>query len=216
VLRGWRRRRARRRVKPGDGSPLPRYRWWHVLYRSVFVTEHVHATDGPHEHVVDVDVFDVSNRATLYRDGRQHAVATMPAVFEVPGGAIEVAATMVGLKRVHLVLDDGEQRQLRPAHGTGEYWRARLTVRRPGLCRVLAVTAVVVLLLGLGLGVPQGLEQVSQIPLIAERFGTFTAAITLPSWANTTLFVATVLAAIERALTLRNHWLIDADTWWMG
>jgi hypothetical protein len=36
----------------------------------------------------------------------------------------------------------------------------------------------------------------------------------LPAWANTTVTVAGVLAATERALTLRNHWLIDLDTTW--
>lgn len=37
----------------------------------------------------------------------------------------------------------------------------------------------------------------------------------LPSWLNTTLTVAGVLASLERALTLRNHWLPDVDTFWI-
>ena len=44
--------------------------------------------------------------------------------------------------------------------------------------------------------------------------GTFTSPIQLPAWLNTALLVAGIIAAFERALTLRNHWLIDADTTW--
>ncbi len=31
-----RQRRAARRVKPGDGRPLQRFRWWQLLNRSLF------------------------------------------------------------------------------------------------------------------------------------------------------------------------------------
>ena len=69
---------------------------------------------------------------------------------------------------------------------------------------------------GLVLFVPQLLELVTQWDFVAERVGTFTSPISLPTWLNTTLFVAGIAASLERALTLRNHWLIDVDTWWLG
>lgn len=243
MLRRWRRDRQLKKIKPGDGRDLPPYRVWHALWRSQFVldldaptangtagTADTTGTAGTadtagtvgtgaratEQYAVDVDFFDWDNKAALYRDGRQAATATMPAAFPVPGGVIEVAASMFGLKRIHLVADDGTSRQLRPHPRSAEAWRARLAHRHPGISRAIAGTAVVVLLAALVLGLPQVVEQVSQIPPVAERLGTFESPIALPAWVNTTLVVGGILAAVERALTLRNHWLIDADTWWMG
>ena len=34
----------------------------------------------------------------------------------------------------------------------------------------------------------------------------------LPGWVNITLTVAALLASIERALRLRNHWLLDGGS----
>lgn len=206
-----------RKVEPGDGRPLPAYRHGHLLWRSLFAIEHTDPAGGTaHEYAVDVNLFDLDGRAALYRDGVRHAVAPLPAAFPVPGGVVEVASSMLGLKRVHLVLDSGEERQLRPAPRTAEHWRARLGQRWPRLSRWLAGTAIAVLLVGLALGLPQAVEQVSRVPAVADRFGTVTSPVSLPSWLNTTLLVAGLLAALERALTLRNHWLIDADTWLLG
>lgn len=215
MIRQWRRRRAIKKVKPGNGKPLRPYRRWHVLWRSQFLLELAGPGGEAVHYAVDVDFFDLFDRAELYRDGVQHAVASSPAAFPVPGGVIEVAASTYGMKRVHLVLDSGEEQQLRPAPRTAEHWRARLGHRHPRLSRWLGATAVAVLVLGLVLLVPQVLEQVSEFPEVADWF-TFTSPISLPPWLNTTLFVAGILAAIERGLTLRNHWLIDADTWWLG
>lgn len=216
MLRRWRRRRQLEKVEPGDGRRLRRYRPWHLLWRSRFLLDAVDAAGEDHVYVVDVDFAGFDNRAELYRNGLQVSVAKMPATFPVPGGVVEVAATVYGMKRVHLVPDTGPERQLRPARGTAEHWRARLDHRHPRLGRALAVAAIVVLLVGLGLGLPQAAARISEISVIAERFGTFTSPISLPGWANTTLLIAGVAAATERALTLRNHWLIDADTWWLG
>jgi len=72
-----------------------------------------------------------------------------------------------------------------------------------------------VLLVGLVLLVPQLLELVTRIDAVAERVGVFTSPVSLPPWLNTTLTVAGVLASLERALTLRNHWLLDVDTLWI-
>ena len=37
---------------------------------------------------------------------------------------------------------------------------------------------------------------------------------TASNWTSTPLLVLEYLAALERALTLRNHWLIDLETGW--
>ncbi|MFC7406526.1 hypothetical protein [Georgenia alba] len=205
-MRGWRRRWQLKKVKPGDGSPLKPYRGWHVLWRTVFTLDH-----AGHEYALDVDFFDLEGRARFYRDGSQVAVAEMPAAFPVPDGAVEAASSTYGMRRAHLVLTSGQERQLDPAPRTGEAWRARLAERRPGLSRALATGAVVVLVAALLLGLPQAMEQLSRIPVVADHLGTFTSPVTLPAWLNTALGVAGVLAALERALSLRHHWLIDGD-----
>ena len=80
---------------------------------------------------------------------------------------------------------------------------------------VLTVHLILALLLiGVVLMLPQAAELITSIPPVAERVGAFTSPMQLPAWLNVTVTVAGVLAAVERALTLRNHWLIDADTTW--
>ena len=79
----WRARLAERRVKPGDGRPLPPFRWWQVVTRTLFVIE---ATDtgarpatAPVSYAVDIrqwgDRDDGDVRARLYRDGALDAVS---------------------------------------------------------------------------------------------------------------------------------------------
>lgn len=215
MFRRWRRQRALRKVKPGDGSRLKPYRGWHVLSRSLFFLD----LDGPdgegHQYAVDVNYFE-DWKAVLYRDGRQEASATLPAMLPVPGGVIEVDASTWGLRRMHLLPDDGEERQLRPHPRSAEAWRARFGHRFPRASKTLGGAAIVVLLVSLALGLPQIVEWVSHQQIVADRVGTFTSPLTLPAALNTTLLVAGVVAAMERALTLRSHWLIDAESWWLG
>lgn len=47
-------------------------------------------------------------------------------------------------------------------------------------------------------------------------FGVSRMHLVLPGWLNTIVALAGVAASLERAFTLRNHWLIDLDTWWLG
>lgn len=150
----------------------------------------------------------------LFRDGIQTHRADAPAAFPVPGGVIEVATSMYGLTRMHYVSEDGTERPLLPHPHSGEGLRARFGQRFPGVSKAVGVAAVLVLLVGLVVAVPQVAEFVTSIDLVADRVGTFTSPIRLPAWANTALLVAGVVAATERALTLRHHWLIDADTTW--
>ncbi|MDO5504111.1 MAG: hypothetical protein Q4G67_13135 [Actinomycetia bacterium] len=225
-----RRRRRAAKVSPGDGSTLKPMRAWEILYRTLFVLD---AREGrSHEYAVDVDLLDVRERVHLFTDGVQSAVASAPAAFPVEGGTIEVELTMFGLRRVHFVPDapagsgvaesavartaePGEQ-VLRPARGTAEHARARLDRRFPTLSRIIGWLAVAVLLIGLFFVAPTALELVTSIPWVANVIGTPALPWSLPDGAAGPLAVAGVVAALERALTLRNHWLIDADTWWLG
>ncbi|OJX94295.1 MAG: hypothetical protein BGO96_15415 [Micrococcales bacterium 73-15] len=206
-------------IKDGDGRPLKPYRGWHALWRTLFLIDLVDPEDPdgePERFAVDVDYVVFEDAAALYRDDRQVARSSLPVSFPVPGGVIEVASTLYGLRRMHYVREDGTQQQLRPHRGTPEELRARLGRRFPRLSRVIAGVAVAVLLVALALTVPQLLERISEIEWVAEHVGTFTSPIALPAWLNGALVAAGVLAALERALTLRNHWLIDADTFLLG
>lgn len=207
------RQSRQRKVKPGDGSALKPYRWWHPIYRSQFEIDH----EG-HRYTLDVDFFDWNERAYLYRDERQVAFCPVPAAFGVPGGQIEAAWSTYGMKRAHLVLtESGTTTQMHASPGTAEAWRARLAVRHPALSRVLAVASVVVLLVALAVWVPQAVETLTQIPAVAEWIGgPWTSPLNVPSWLQGALAFGGVAAGLERALSLRNHWLIDADTWWLG
>lgn len=239
-----RRRRAQRRLHPGDGSPLPPFYLGHALHRTRFFLDHEAADGTRFRGVVDVDFFadDLGTGATrrridalagtvglgdardeagsaappaaLYVDGVQVQRSDLPAAFPVPGGVLEVAAGLYGLTRMHLVTEDGRERMLAPHPRSLEGLRARFAQRFPGISRAIGAAAVVILLLALALLVPQLLELVTGMEVVAERIGTFTSPLQLPGWASTALLVAGIAAALERALTLRSHWLIDADTTW--
>lgn len=194
--------------RDGDGSALRPMHGWQVVHRTVFGIAH-----AGERWVVDVDLID--DTAALYRGGVQVARSSLPARFPIGDATIEVAATTFGLRRAHLVHADGGERQLDPAPGTAERWRAVLDHRWPVLSRVIAVVAVLVLIVGLGVAGAEAWEWLTSIEAIGERVGVFASPLALPEWAVTTLTVAGLLAALERALTLRHHWLLDADTFWV-
>ncbi|MGC5615620.1 hypothetical protein [Georgenia sp. Z1491] len=206
------RRRAFRKIKAGDGSELQRFRWWQTFFRSLL---HVRLGDAAGEWPiwsVDLRHGGDSNGevwAVLYRDGQQHARSKLPAMFPVPGGTIEVVTSGFGLRRCHFVAHDGTERQLSPDPRSAEGRRARLERRHPGASRALGAVSWIILAVALVLGVPQLVQEITQIPPVAERLGTFTSPIQLPVWFNVSLLVATLLASTERALRLRYHWLLD-------
>lgn len=152
--------------------------------------------------------------AALYRDGAQLYRSKLPATFPVPGGVIEVAANGYGASRMHFVDDRGNEQVLAPHRRAAEGLRARFDRRFPALSRTIGVLAILILLVCLVTGIPQGLEMITSFEPIAERFGTFSSPIQLPDWANVSLLAAGLIAGTERALTLRNHWLVDLDTTW--
>lgn len=199
-------------VKAGDGHTLPRYRWWQLFSRSLF---HLHlAGEGSAPQTWSIDVrhggdADGEVRARLYLDGVNQARSKLPAAFAVPGGTIEVVGSGFGLKRCHYVTYDGTERQLMPDPASAEGRRARLERTNPRLSRAIGTASVTVLAVALVLAVPQGIEQLTQLPPIAERIGTFPSPVHLPAWANTALLLATLVASTERALRLRYNRILD-------
>lgn len=113
-----RRRKALRRVEPGDGRALKRFRWWQLPFRALL---HLRLTEADGTVAVySVDVRHGQNqssgevRADLYREGLRQARCRLPAVLPVPGGHVEVAMSGFGLKRCHYVTDGGDEHQLTP------------------------------------------------------------------------------------------------------
>ncbi|APX31450.1 hypothetical protein BH708_00450 [Brachybacterium sp. P6-10-X1] len=214
MFQQWRRRRAVKRIEPGDGSALRRFRWWQLLGRSMFHLDRPVPVEGPVRYTVDVRQWKTDENGTvmvhLYRDGLQHAVARAPALFPVEGGTIEVAASSFGLKRCHVVADDGTEHQLTPDPRSAEGRRARFEERRPVLSRVVGAVSIVALLVGVALLLQEIAVPILRIPPIAERIGTVEPLFRLPLWLTISLALAAALASTERALRLRYHWLLDA------
>lgn len=210
----FRRRRQLARVRPGDGSPLPEYRFWQLLTRSLFRLEIPRPDGGREVWEVDVrhgrDSSSGKRPAMLYRDGVQVAQANLPVTFPVPGGVVEVATSLYGLKRIHHVADDGAEQVLRPHPRSLEGLRARFGRRFPRASAVVGAVSVAVLLVGLALTLGVVAEQVTRIPPVAAALGTFTSPVPLPGWVKAAVPVVTVLAATERSLALRSHWLLRA------
>jgi hypothetical protein len=215
MLQEWRRRRAVQRVKPGDGRPLKRFRWWQMFLGRALLHLQLAGDDGRRVvYSVDVrhwgDKDDGVVRARLYRNGRHCAESKVPAVFPVEGGTIEVATSAFGVRRCHYVAFDGTQRQLTPDPKSAEGRRDRLDRDHPTMSRLIGSVSVVALIVGVGLNLLQILEPISRVPPIAENLGVFESPIHLPLWLNIALGLAAGLASTERALRLRFHWLLDA------
>lgn len=212
LFRNWRHHRKLGKVKPGDGHTLKTYRFYHLLSRSLFYLRLLENDESFHTYTVDVNYFSEESKADLYRDGKHIATSKLPAAFSVPYGFIEVATTSYGLKRMHYISREGNKQQLSPHPGSTEGLRMRFDQRFPEISKAIGILAIVILLLSIVLGSPQLIALITEIPIVQEYIGTFESPIILPGWLNAFLLIAGVLAAFERALTLRNHWLIDMDT----
>jgi len=208
----YRRRWQLSRAQPGDGSRQPPYRLWQLFSRSLFSVD---LADGTGRHVFEVDVrhgrdSSSSKRpAALYRDGVQVQAGNLPVAFPVPGGVIEVAASQWGVKRMHLVGDDGREHLLRPHPRSAEGLRGRFDRRFPRTSAVIGAVGLVVLLVGLAVALSTAAEQVTRVEVVAQYVGTFTSPVLLPDWAKFALASAGVLAAIDRALRLKSTWMAD-------
>lgn len=203
-------------MEPGDAHPLKPFRFWSALTRTRFYASLYDERKNRLVYAVDVDYFDGEMKADLYLNGRHHARATMPALFLVEGGDIEVALSSYGLKRMHYVPHYGDEHVLTPDPRAAEGLRARLAHRAPRLSRAIGITAVVVLLCLLPLGLLQAADFISHTEFAAQYVNPFTSPISLPGWANTATLIVGIIAGVERALTLRNHWLVDMETGWFS
>lgn len=213
MLKKYKRRWQLSKVEPGDGSRLQRFRFWHLLSRSLFALELPDGSGRPHRYEVDVrhlrDSSSAKRPAALYRDGVQVLAANLPVTFPVHGGVIEVAVGQYGVKRMHHVTDDGREWVLRPDPRSSEGRRARFGQRFPRTSAVIGAVGLVVLLVGLAATLAEAAEHVTRIEVVAQHVGTFTSPIGLPLWATIALAAAGALAATDRALRLKSTWMAD-------
>ncbi|MEW2567160.1 hypothetical protein [Streptomyces sp. NPDC047070] len=213
MFKEMRSRRAARRITPGDGRPLKRFRWWQLPYRSLFYLPLPDGAGGKTVYAVDVkrgqDQTSSKAKADLYLDGRHHARSRLPAAFPVPGGTVEVRLSNFGLRRCHYVTGEGTERLLVPDRDSAEGRRAHLDRAHPALSRWIGAISLAVLVVALVLLVTQLAQQITEVPAVAERVGAFTAPVRLPAWGNVVLTVVTLAASTERALRLRYSRLLD-------
>lgn len=199
--------------KDHDGlRPVRGLQW---LWRTQFETEH----EGVH-YAVDTDLLDIGEKLVLYRNGVRVAEQSSPARFTLgpePRAKaaaddyprIEAALSWYGLKRAHLVLPTHDE-QLRPARGTAERWRADLHRDRPGTSTALAALSFAILLLAAVLELPQLAQWITHSGWWAQVSDwRFLSPVSLPDWANASLSVAGIIAAVERALRLKHNWFLD-------
>lgn len=216
VSKEWKRGRALKRVRPGNGRALARFRWWHLFGRALFHLRFYDSDGRPVTYSVDIPnkrnagYDDGKAKAHLYLDGIHRAESKMPAAFPTHDGTIEVATSMYGVKRCHFVTVDGEARQLSPDPKSAEGRRARLDRDHPAMSRVLGFLSVAFLVAGTVLLLVQLAEPISAIPPIAQRIGAFDSPIHLPLWLNVGLGFGALAGSTDRALRLRHSWLDSA------
>lgn len=202
------------RQKAGDGRPLEPFRWWQVATGRKLFSLSV-PRPGARDVIYAVDVRtsteddDGEPRAHLYRDGALAVQSRLPAKFAVEGGVIQVTMGTYGLRRMHYVAPDRSERRLTPHPRSAIGRRLRLEHAHPVASRWIAATSIVLLVIGVGMNVPQLVQVLTEIPPVAERFGTFVSPIQLPLWLNITLGVGAALASMERGLRLRYNWVLD-------
>ena len=194
IYRRWKKQRAINKVKPGDGHLIKPLRWWEVFTRTIFYKEFIDEDGAKNVYAVDINYFDEMEKAHVYLNGKHHATAKLPAMFPVPGGYFDVALSTYGMKRIHYITEDGTEEILSPHSYSMEGLRLRFEKRYPRASKVIAYTAIAVLLFSIITGFPQLLASLSQIDFIAERFGTFESPIVFPNWLNITMSIAGTLA----------------------
>jgi len=115
------------------------------------------------------------------------------------------------VKKIHYVTDI-EELQMVPDKASLEGKRAKFDSKFPAASRWLGYIAAVILIIGLVIAVPAVIEMITRMDFISDNIGTFNSPFQLSGWLNVTLLVLGLAAATERALSLKNHWLIDMET----
>ncbi|UVI37477.1 hypothetical protein [Brevibacterium spongiae] len=94
-----------RRVEPGDGPELQRFRWWQFPGGAHFHLKYREARGEPRRYSDDVrhwvNQSSSEVKAQLYESGIQAAAGRIPNAFPVKGGVIEGAMSGSDMERCH-------------------------------------------------------------------------------------------------------------------
>jgi hypothetical protein len=208
-IRRRKRHREIRKVKKGDGHRLKEYRFWHAFTHSLF---HITITNENNEKIhyaLKSRYFAEDSSVDLYHNRKHIAYSTLPASLPVENGIIEVKSQGSGINSIQYLTDKLETFSVYPEKRSIRGLRMRLHKRIPTISFLIGGLAIVTLLSITILTLPQIIESISQVPWISENIGTFESPISLSIWMNVAAGFAGALAATERALMLRSHWLID-------
>lgn len=210
--RRYRHNRKVAKIKEGDGHSLKPFKFWQMLTRSLYHIDLKNRSGHYDKYSVNVEYYEAGEEVELYLNDKHIGSSSSPATFPVPGGYIDVQTTLYGLKRMHYVGDNHSEIVLEPNVGTAEDLRKKFALKYPFASRLISWLAIFILLLSLIVGIPQFIDLITHLDIISENIGTFNSPINLPGWLNTTIIILAAAAALERALTLKNNWLIDIDT----
>lgn len=201
--------RRKKKVKDANGEPLKAIRFWQYFQRTVF-----HKKIEQDVYSVDVDLYGkewLGPESALYKNGRRIKESPVPSVYEIPGGFIDVQTTTYGVKRIHYVTESDESQMVPDKHSL-EGMRARFDSKFPTASRWIGYIAAAILIIGLIVGVPAVIELITRVNIVADNLGAFTSPFQFSYGLNVTLVILGLVAATERALSLKNHWLIDMET----
>ncbi|NMO97940.1 hypothetical protein [Paenibacillus lemnae] len=205
--------RKMKKVKGGDGHLLKKYQIWNIVTHSLFHVEIRSAADGKTtKYAIKSRYFTEEPMVDLYREGRHIAFSKLPAVLPIDQGVIEVTKSSSGINGIHFITDQEASFSVYPDKRSIRGLRWWIHKRLPKISACIGVAAVIILFISLALGSTQLLEKISEIPWVSENLGTFQSPITLSVGTNLGIGIAAFAAGLERALMLRNHWLIDIET----
>lgn len=189
--------RSLRALKPSD-----------VFWRGLYGIE----LEGA-QWVVEVDYFDISERLSLYRDGRLVASGKSPFAYDLsPHARIEAAMALYGMKRAHLVdTRSGGEELLRPLPGTAEHRRGEFQRRHPVANGLIALVAWSVLAVAFVTQIPNLVNSASNLlgHVLPAAAGFSVPGLNLPDWANCLLSVLGIAAGIDRGLRMKHNALLD-------
>ncbi|MFE0079544.1 hypothetical protein ACFWZM_03435, partial [[Kitasatospora] papulosa] len=120
-----------------------------------------------------------------------------------------VRLSAFGLRRCHYVTAGGAEELLVPDRASAEGRRARFGRAHPALSRGIGTVSLTVLVVALVVLAAQLAQQITEVPVVAERVGSFTAPVRPPAWCNVVLTLVTLAAGTERALRVRYSRLLD-------
>ena len=205
--------RKMKKVKKGDGHLLKTYRLWNIFTHSLFHIQIKNDTTGEIEnYAIRSRYFVEEPSVDLYREGRHVAFSKLPAAFPVDHGVIEITTSSSGINGIHYMSDLDDTFSIYPEKRSIRGLRLWVHRRFPSISVCIGGMAIVTLLISIALSLPQLIETISDIPWVAENIGTFESPIILSVWHYFGIGIAAALAGTERALMLRNHWLIDIET----